>query len=321
MIDWLVLIAAAWLAAHPVRLPAAIAPPVSAAYSPSTREVSNWRAEARAGLDLPLFGGFAFTRGGGPRGVSRCVRLNNYWCIKRAGWAGEIAADAEGHVAFSSAADGAFVAALLLRRYYVDFKRHSALDIVSRWAPAQCGGGGGVLARGLAPRGLRTTLRGRWLAAHGRGASGRAARGGAGVRRSTVAERPVPMLRTPTIAAGVSEIPLSAARLASLDTFSLPAPPRATPLKPGAVSGCASETQRINNYAARAVAGIARSVSDDLALFDEAGDPTPALALLMDNMAGVEIGPLKADPVLIDAAVEALGREIARRRSLEPVTQ
>ncbi len=50
----------------------------------------------------------------------RCIKLNNYWCVKRAGWAGEIAADADGHVAFASALEGAMVAVMLLRRYYLD---------------------------------------------------------------------------------------------------------------------------------------------------------------------------------------------------------
>ena len=65
-------------------------------------------------------------RGPGLLDLPRCVKLNNYWCIKRARWAGEIAADAEGHVAFASAIDGAIAAAILLRRYYIDYNRRSA---------------------------------------------------------------------------------------------------------------------------------------------------------------------------------------------------
>ncbi len=66
------------------------------------------------------------------------MKLNNYWCVKRARWAGEIAADAEGHVAFAPAIDGALAAVMLLRRYYLDYNRRSALAILSHWAPAQC---------------------------------------------------------------------------------------------------------------------------------------------------------------------------------------
>ena len=186
----------------------------AASFRPLSREVTNWRGEAAGALDLPLVAQVNLRLGGEPRGVSRCVRLNNYWCVKRAGWAGEIASDAEGHVAFASAQEGAIVAAVLLRKYYVEYKRHSALAIVSHWAPANCGfaqagpGRRAAAARTLAPRGLRATLRGRWLSAHGRGSVG--ARGlahGPRLRPSIIAERRVPMLRAPTIALGVSETP------------------------------------------------------------------------------------------------------------------
>jgi len=167
------------------------APP---AYQPNQRAVDNWRTESALALEMdPL----AVARRalaletGDP---ARCVKLNTYWCIKRAGWTGEIAADADGHVAFATAAEGAAVAALLLRRYYVDYDRRSARAIVERWAPAQClmrapGLAAGskaaaalppvsragltrmlpqrVVPMGLAPKGLQNTLRARWLAAHG----------------------------------------------------------------------------------------------------------------------------------------------------------
>lgn len=103
------------------------------------RAVDNWRSQGAFNLDIAFEQSAALLLGRDIRGVSRCVRLNNYWCVKKAGWTGEIASDAEGHVAFASAADGAGVAAALLRRYYVDLKLHSARAIVERWAPAQCG--------------------------------------------------------------------------------------------------------------------------------------------------------------------------------------
>lgn len=166
------------------------APP---AYQPNQRAVDNWRTESALALEMdPLAAArraFALETGD----PARCVKLNNYWCIKRAGWNGEIAADADGHVAFASAAEGAAVAALLLRRYYVDYNRRSARAIVERWAPAQClmRPPGLAVARsastlpavsragltqmlpqrvvpmGLAPKGLMNTVRARWLAAHG----------------------------------------------------------------------------------------------------------------------------------------------------------
>ena len=316
----LLLSAALALAPSPQRVAgwrARLPPPAvkEASFRPLSREVTNWRGEAAGSLDLSLAMSLQIRAGGEPRAVSRCVRLNNYWCIKRAGWAGEIAADAEGHVAFASAQEGAIVAAALLRKYYVEYKRHSAQAIVSHWAPANCGfvlaGPGRVAARALAPRGLRATLRGRWLAAHGRGSVG--ARGlahGPRIRPSVVAERPVPMLRAPTIALGVSEAPVALTRLASLSFDELPAslPGKAAPAP---VTACAAETQRIANYAARVIPGLAAGPNDDLGLFDTDGNPTPNLAKLMENMSAVEIGPLKAEPGLIAGAVEAF---VAQRR-------
>jgi hypothetical protein len=119
-----------------------------------------------------------------PPFVARCVKLNNYWCIKRARWPGEIGADAEGHTGFATAADGADAAALLLRRYYRDYGRRTALAIVRRWAPSSCGLPNPIAAAGpasrtqavsaaVAPQGLGRTLRARFLARHGRGGSAR----------------------------------------------------------------------------------------------------------------------------------------------------
>ena len=269
--------------------------PGQALFRPLQREVSNWRGEAAQALDFaPLEAGGLLLRRD-PKGLSRCVRLNNYWCIKRAGWAGEIAADAEGHVAFSSAQEGALVAAVLLKRYYVDFKRHTAMEIVSRWAPAQCGGG--TVARGkpgprLAARGIGNPLRARFLAQR---------RGGAPLRRSVVADRTVPLLRTPAIAAGLGE---RATALPFVGLGSLPFIPSSIGAGGGGGS-CGGDSVRIANYAGKASAGIA-APNADLKLFDAAGMPTPALSILMANMASVEIGPLRVRQGLVDEAVAAL---------------
>ncbi|HEX4765558.1 MAG TPA: hypothetical protein VH414_04695, partial [Lichenihabitans sp.] len=72
-------------------------------FRPRQRAVSNWHLEGFAHLDASPGTALTLLLGRDPRSVTRCVRLNNYWCIKRAGWAGEIAADGEGHVAFASA--------------------------------------------------------------------------------------------------------------------------------------------------------------------------------------------------------------------------
>ena len=177
-----------------------------AAYQPQERAVGNWRFESALGLDLPPLGALKQFAGTAPAQTPRCVKLNNYWCIKRAGWNGEIASDPDGHVAFASAEEGAAVAALLLRRYYIDFKRHTAREIASRWAPSQCaapavafGVSPGVsrmlpqrpLPMGLAPHGLFNTVRARWLATH---LPGGALAGGApsSAARAGAVDRPSP---------------------------------------------------------------------------------------------------------------------------------
>jgi hypothetical protein len=306
-------------------------PSLEPTFLTAERAVDNWRREAAFALDLPAERAAALLLGREIGGMSRCVRLNNYWCVKKAGWTGEIASDAEGHVAFASAADGAAVAAVLLRRYYLDFDLRTARAIVQRWAPAQCGPTVAALPgparraatrsmgvrnllgpepKGLTTRGLGNTLRAKWLARHGHGRVSRAK-----IRRSVVAERPTPMLATPTVAAGFSEAPRAGppVRMAML-----PFPGMALGPDPGAkvlpalppppATGCASETQRIANYATAIAQGIAAGPDADLALFDAQGRPTPAFAQALVNMAAVEIGPLRATRELVERAVEAVGK-------------
>ena len=165
--------------------PAASAP----RFLPEARAVSNWREEAGGALRPASLALVVRYAAADPAFVARCVRLNNYWCIKAARWEGEIGADAEGHTGFATAADGADAAAQLLRRYYRAFGRRTALSIVRRWAPAECrlsgiGGaanGAAKVSTALAPRGIGNTVRARFLARHARGGAPRralAARGG-----------------------------------------------------------------------------------------------------------------------------------------------
>lgn len=293
----------------------------AALFDPARRAVSNWRQESARWLDAPLAtrARFALADGGD---LPRCVRLNNYWCVKRAGWAGEIAADREDHVAFSSAREGAVVAALLLRRYYTEFGRRSALDIVSRWAPAQCGVAAAPRAGRSAAstrRAVGGTLRARWLARHRPGFTGPKYAGRGGLRVSRVKTAPLPMMRAPTIAVGGGElapVALPGLRLAALDLSAPgPAKPGRVPVAATGVS-CAGERQRIDNYAAKLAAGLAEKPTDDLQLFDEAGDPTPALGAALLNMSGVEIGPHKATDALIEDALADLREIVALRRQM-----
>ncbi|MCJ2124676.1 hypothetical protein [Methylobacterium sp. J-077] len=165
--------AAAFLATPPAAVaPADIAPP---RFDPATRSVSNWHEQAGESL-LPRSLALTARLAEDPPYVARCVRLNNGWCIKSARWPGEIGADAEGHTAFATLADGADAAASLLRRYFRDYNRRNALAIVRRWAPAECqiastirvgrGVATPAVSATLAPRGLGRTLRARFLASH-----------------------------------------------------------------------------------------------------------------------------------------------------------
>jgi hypothetical protein len=285
-----------------------------AAYQPQERAVGNWRFESALGLDLPPLGALKQFAGTAPTQTPRCVKLNNYWCIKRAGWNGEIASDPDGHVAFASAEEGAAVAALLLRRYYVDFKRHTAREIASRWAPSQCAASAvsfGVspgtfrvspgisrmlpqrpVQMGLAPHGLFNTVRARWLAAHLPGGALRA-----GFRRA----RPA---RVTSLAAASTTPSVNAHEASETEpktrifahTDASPAPPL----------DCSGDLIRVNNYATHIAEGIVPSADQDLQLFTADGQPTENLARALTNMAAVEIGPLRAHPSLVAFAVAQL---------------
>ena len=294
--------------------------PAPPQFLPAARSVSNWRAQAGGNLDLPPERAQALASGVEEKGVTRCVRLNNYWCVKGVGWNGMLAADAEGHVAFASAEEGAAVAALLLRRYYMAYSRRSAQAIVSRWAPAECrmtrvanrpsgtplhpirpGAKSpvgiaqtrtklGPAPDALSTRGVGQTLRARWLA-RGHGKIAKAP------TRTRIAERLPPLMRVPSIAVGLGEKPMAMPEL-KLASLTMPG---LEPLRP--IVNCASETNRLKAYAQKASAGVAASPDEDLALFTPEGEPTPNLARVMENMSAVEIGPLRADKAVIAAGI------------------
>ena len=314
------------------------APPAPPQFLPAARSVSNWRAQAGGHLDLTPERARALASGAEETGVTRCVRLNNYWCVKGLGWNGMLAADAGGHAAFATAEEGAAVAALLLRRYYMAYARRSAQAIVSRWAPADCrlvtGASrpsgiplppirpGAKPAPGIAQtrntlgpapdalsmRGVGQTLRARWMA-RGRGRAAKAQ------PRSRITERLPPLMRAPAIAVGLGEKPMAMPEL-KLASLAMPMlePARPEPLRP--ILSCASETNRLLAYALKASAGVVASPQDDLALFTPEGEPTPNLARVMENMSAVEIGPLQADKAVIAAGI---ARAMAAIRQAGPV--
>lgn len=310
-------------AATPQKALAALVAPASllsfataSSYKADERAVDNWRLQSALALDMGPAAAARRALGAGDAEPARCVKLNNYWCIKRAGWSGEIAADADGHVAFATAHEGAAVAALLLRRYYVDYKLHTARAIVQRWAPAQCTPVIGlarpgppasrarlarippqrIVSMGLAPRGIQNTLRARWLAAHGRGGVGGFG-GGRGVGETA------DLMPTPSIMAGVAGAALP--------------PATASPIL-APIANCSAELARIANYATHLAEGVAASPNDDLRLFTAAGQPTGNLARAMANMAAVEIGPARPRASLIVAAIAQLRRMLEDPARLDP---
>ncbi|MBD2746265.1 hypothetical protein IC232_06075 [Microvirga sp. BT688] len=308
---------------------------VAARYEPASREVTNWRSEAMDALEpKPVVAMAAVFRAERPF-VTRCVKLNNYWCIKSARWNGELATDSEGHVGFVSADHSADAAANLLRRYYMEYNRKSALDIVRRWAPAECNvatGIGGIAM--LAVRGIGGTVRAQYLASRRKkgGAVRYTAKAGPGGKPGRVSmvipmASKTPQFRVPSIAAGMGEKPkpakpaepLVAARRkpAKEPATTASAAPKPVP-KVQVATACPSEEQRHRNYAGRMVEGLGLGPADDLKLFAEDGTPQPNLAHVMLAMSAFELGTLRANPDLVEGAVRRMAERIALAKGVEP---
>ncbi|WP_445502831.1 hypothetical protein [Microvirga sp. G4-2] len=290
-------------------------------YEPQSREVTNWRSEAIDALEPKMVVTLAALFKAERPFVTRCVKLNNYWCIKSARWNGELATDSEGHVGFASADHGADAAALLLRRYYLDFQRKSALDIVRRWAPAECGmvtGIGGMAV--LAVRGIGGTVRAQYLASRRKGRVVRyTAKSGSGGEPGRVSmviplTPKTPQYRVPSIAVGMGEKPKAPDPRPLVIQRSKPkrepVTTASTALKTKVASVCAPDEQRLRNYASRMVEGLGLGPNDDLKLFSAEGRPLPNLARVMLAMSSFELGALRASPDLVEAAIERASAKI-----------
>ena len=285
-----------------------------AAYQPQERAVGNWRFESALGLDLPPLGALKQFAGTAPTQTPRCVKLNNYWCIKRAGWNGEIASDPDGHVAFASAEEGAAVAALLLRRYYVDFKRHTAREIASRWAPSQCAAP--AMAFGVSP-GVSRMLPQRPLPdgprAHGLFNTVRAA-GWRRICRAARRGRGSPRAGGP---AGARDEPRPTARDAAqiAKETANPSQKRAFQRMRGrrrpAPLDCSGDPIRTNNYATHPK-GIASGPDQDLHLFTADGSQPKASRGRWRYGRGRDRPPARA-PSLVAFAVAQLRLAPARQ--------
>lgn len=361
------------------------APAPAPVFSTEARAVSNWRREAGQSLrpaSLALVVRYAAAE---PAFVARCVRLNNYWCIKSARWTGEIGADAEGHTGFAHASAGADAAAQLLRRYYRNLNRRSALAIVRRWAPSECRSPvtapapTAPVSKEVAPLGLRKTLRARYLARNTRGgipktvAARRGPASSAGplrvqpwsaralmargkppgpqkrVREANARPEPPASPRNPTLLVKPSVLLVEPSVLLVRPsellvkpraTASLPRPSRApaeVPRRPATALAdrlaaesaalppiaagqpaiplldlsvppplCASDETRIRNYATRIAGSVGLKIDDDLGLFTPDGRPSAKLAPVMLAMSAVELGTLRANPALVEAAIARL---------------
>jgi hypothetical protein len=66
----------------------------------------------------------------------RCIRLNNYWCLKDKGWDGRLGKDRDDHTSFVSADMGARAAVRNFRTAYSARGRKSALAILSAYSPS-----------------------------------------------------------------------------------------------------------------------------------------------------------------------------------------
>jgi hypothetical protein len=304
---------------------------LQARYEPESREVTNWRREAMDALEpKPVVAMAALLKAERPF-VTRCVKLNNYWCIKSARWNGELATDSEGHVGFASADHGADAAATLLRRYYLEFNRKSALDIVRRWAPAECNvatGIGGIAV--LAVRGIGGTVRAQYLASRRKkgGAVRYTAKAGPGGRPGRVSMvipmvPKTPQYRVPSIAEGMGEKPKPSRpqAIARRKPVKEPAVTASAVPKPSqkiqVAAACPSEEQRHRNYAGRMVEGLGLKPTDDLKLFAEDGTPQPNLTHVMLAMSAFELGVLRASPELVEEAIERATARLKDRMKVE----
>jgi len=108
----------------------AVAIAQSSTFDPKDRSVSNWQEQARLHLD----GAHDFNRKNS-HNTYRCIKLNNYWCLKDVGWNGGIGRDADNHTAFLNASYGARAVVRNLRTAYFKRNLKSAYQIMSIYAP------------------------------------------------------------------------------------------------------------------------------------------------------------------------------------------
>lgn len=104
-------------------------------FNENNMEVENWQQEALKNLKVDRESLLNHKN-------LRCIKLNNYWCLKDVGWNGGIGRDEDGHTAFSYGAYAARATVRNLRTAYSIHKRFSALAIMQSYSPSDdCIGG------------------------------------------------------------------------------------------------------------------------------------------------------------------------------------
>lgn len=123
-------------------------------FDTSKYEVSNWREQASKSLEIDSAKLDVL-------GEKRCVKLNNYWCLKDMNWNGSLGRDSDRHAAFQEAELGARAAARNLRTAYFLRGRKTAFEVMSTYAPpTDCiGSNAARLKDGTCKNGYNPTLK------------------------------------------------------------------------------------------------------------------------------------------------------------------
>lgn len=107
----------------------------TARYIKDSKFVDNWRAQAVANLVDSEGSPLTMSEIDG-RNLLRCIKLNNYWCLKDVGWLGGVGSDSDNHTAFRGGEWAARAAVRNFRTAYFTHGRKSALQIIKAYAPS-----------------------------------------------------------------------------------------------------------------------------------------------------------------------------------------